>query len=217
MTLKKGKRYDVSSLVEAQFEPGSRGRVLKNLLSIKSKREMDQVEAREQLRALEELIGIYDEKYRFTANDLCKIHKIWLGPIYAWAGKYRQVNITKGDLPFAAARQVPLLMDDFEKGPLRKFTPCRFPSTEEIARAIAIVHTELVLIHPFREGNGRVARLLAILMALQAGLPSLDFSNIKGTRRQEYFTAVKAGLDQDYKPMEKIFIAVIDRTLRNHG
>ena len=35
MTLKKGKRYDVSSLVEAQFEPGSRGRVLKNLLSIK--------------------------------------------------------------------------------------------------------------------------------------------------------------------------------------
>ena len=108
-------------------------------------------------------------------------------------------------------------MEEFEKGPLHKFTPCRFPSTEEVARAIAIVHTELVLIHPFREGNGRVARLLAILMALQVGLPSLDFSSIKGKRRQEYFAAVKAGLDQDYKPMEKIFIAVIDRTLRNHG
>lgn len=217
MTFKKGKRYDVSRLVEAQFEPGSRGRVLKNLLSIKSKREMDRVEAREQLRALEELIGIYDEQHRFTATDLRKIHKIWLGSIYAWAGQYRQVNITKGNFTFAAAGQIPHLMEEFEKGPLHKFTPCRFPSTERVARAIAIVHTELVLIHPFREGNGRVARLLAIVMALQAGLPSLDFSSIKGKKRQEYFTAVEAGLDQDYKPMEKIFIAVIDRTLRNHG
>ncbi|UCD84753.1 MAG: Fic family protein [Deltaproteobacteria bacterium] len=216
MTLKKGKRYDVSDLVEAQYEPGSRGRVLKNLLSIKSKREMDRVEAREQLRALEELINIYDEHHRFTANDMCKIHKIWLGTIYAWAGQYRQVNITKGNFTFAAAGQVPHLMGELEKGPLHKFTPCRFTLTEEVARAIAIIHTELLLIHPFREGNGRVARLLAILMGLQAGLPSLDFSNIKGIRRQEYFTAVKAGLDQDYKPMEKIFISVIDRTLRNH-
>ncbi len=33
------------------------------------------------------------------------------------------------------------------------------------------VHEELVLIHPFREGNGRVARLLSTLMAFQAGLP----------------------------------------------
>jgi cell filamentation protein len=217
MKFKKGKRYDVSHLVEAQYEPGSRGRVLKNLLSIKSKREMDRVEAREQLRALEELINIYDEHHRFTATDICKIHKIWLGTIYSWAGQYRQVNITKGNFTFAAAGQVPFLMKEFEKGPLHKFTPCRFHSTEEVARAIAIIHTELLLIHPFREGNGRVARLLAILMALQASLPSLDFSSIKGTKRQEYFMAVKAGLDQDYKPMEKIFIAVIDRTLRNHG
>ena len=36
-------RYDASGLIEAQFEPGSRGRVLKNLLGIKRKREMDGV------------------------------------------------------------------------------------------------------------------------------------------------------------------------------
>jgi len=36
-------RYDTSGLVEAQFEPGSRGRVLSNLLGIKSKRKMDRV------------------------------------------------------------------------------------------------------------------------------------------------------------------------------
>jgi hypothetical protein len=34
-----------SGLIEAQFEPGSHGRVLKNLLGIKNKRKMDQAEA----------------------------------------------------------------------------------------------------------------------------------------------------------------------------
>ena len=41
--MKKGTRYNITILIEAQFEPGSRGRVLKNLLGIKSKRKMDQV------------------------------------------------------------------------------------------------------------------------------------------------------------------------------
>lgn len=213
--LKKGKRYDTSGLVEAQFEPGSRGRVLKNLLGIKSKREMDQVEQREQVRALEELIRIYDRDYRFTAADVCRIHKIWLGPVYPWAGLYRQVNLSKGNFTFAAAMHIPRLMADFEKGPLRAFTPCRFASLGEVARAIAVVHAEIVLIHPFREGNGRVARLLAILMASQAGLPPLDFSGIvKRHKRRAYFVAVRAGMGRNYEPMEKIFTDVIQKTLQ---
>lgn len=201
-------------LIEAQFEPGSRGRVLKNLLSIKSKREMDRVEAREQLRALEELSNLYNADHRFTSADICKMHKIWLGKIYEWAGQYRQVNVSKGDFPFAAAKQVPGLMAEFEKGPLKKFTPCRFRDQKDVARAMAIVHTELVLIHPFREGNGRVARILSTLMVLQAGLPPLDFGGIKGRKREEYFAAVRAGLDNNYEPMERIFNDVIRRTLR---
>jgi cell filamentation protein len=215
--MKKGGHYDASSLIEAQFEPGSRGRVLRNLLGIKSKREMDQIEAQEQLCTLEELVRIYDQTHRFTAADVRRIHKIWLGSIYAWAGNYRQVNLSKGDFPFAAANQIPRLMIEFEKGPLRAYTPCRFTGMSEITRAIAVVHAELLLIHPFREGNGRVARLLAVLMALQAELPPLDFGNIRGRKRQEYFRAVQAGLDRDYKPMEKVFSAVIRRTRRVHG
>jgi cell filamentation protein len=214
--MKKGGHYDASGLIEAQFEPGSRGRVLRNLLGIRSKREMDQVEAQEQLHTLEELVRIYDQTHRFTAADVRRIHKMWLEPIYVWAGKYRQVNLSKGDFPFAVANQIPRLMMEFEKGPLREYTPCRFTGMSEIARAIAVVHAELLLIHPFREGNGRVARLLAVLMALQAGLPPLDFGNIKGRKRQEYFRAVQAGLDRDYKPMEKVFSAVIRRTRRVH-
>lgn len=212
--MKKSGRYDASKLVEGQFEPGSRGRVLRNLLGIRSKGEIDQVEALELRRVLEELIRTYDQQHRFTEADIRKIHKIWLAPIYAWAGQYRNVNLAKGEFPFAAAREVPRLMGEFEKGPLHQFTPCRLPSSEEVVRAIAVVHTELMLIHPFREGNGRVGRVLAILMALQAGVPPLDFGSITGRKRQEYFAAVRAGMDSDYEPMEKIFSDVIRRTLR---
>ena len=212
--MKKGNRYDVSGLEEARFERGSRGQVLKNLLGIKNKREMDVVEQREQNRALEKLSRIYDRSHRFTAGDVCKIHKVWLSPIYPWAGKYRQVNLTKEGFTFASAAQIQKLMSGLENGPLREFTPCRFESIEEAIQAISIVHTELVLIHPFREGNGRVARLLAMLMSSQQDLPLLNFTGITGRKRREYFSAVRAGMDRNYKPMEDIFRSVIKKTLQ---
>lgn len=175
---------------------------------------MDAAEEREQFRALEELVRIYSPEHRFTAADICHIHKIWLGPIYTWAGRYRQVNLAKGDFPFAAVRHIPRLMLEFEKGPLRESTPCRPSSLDEVARALAVVHTELILIHPFREGNGRVARLLGHLMVAQAGLPLLDFSDFMGRKRQTYFAAVRAGLDRNYTPMEKIFSDLIEKAWR---
>lgn len=209
-------RYDTSALEEAQFQPGSGGRVLKNLLGIKSKRQMDRVEVREQLRAVEDLVKVYGQTHRFKASDIRKIHKVWLGNVYAWAGQYRSINLSKGKFLFAAARHIPKLMEDLEEGPLGKFTPCRYSSLGKIVEAISVVHTELVLIHPFRDGNGRVGRLLAILMALQAGLPPLDFSEIAGKTKRAYFAAVQEGLSGNYGMMEKIFSGVIDRTLRSH-
>lgn len=212
-----GGKYNAEQTAEGQSEPGSRGRVLRNLLGIKRKREMNQVEARELRRAVDELIQSFDERHRFSERDIRRMHMTWLGKIYAWAGKYRNVNLAKGDFPFAAAREVPRLMLEFEKGPLRQFTPCRFPSHDEVALAAAVVHTDFILIHPFREGNGRIGRLLAVLMALQAGLPPLDFGGITGRKRLEYFAAVRAGMDRNYKPMEKVFSDVIRRTLKRHG
>jgi cell filamentation protein len=214
---KRGERYDETGFIEGQHEPGSRRRVLRNLLGIKKKREMERAESREQVRAIEELIDIYDSDHRFTADDVRRIHRIWLHPIYPWAGEYRKVNMAKGGFPFAAAAQIPRLMASFEKETLRKHTPCRSKSTEEIIHALAVVHAELVLIHPFREGNGRVARMLATLMGLQAGLPALDFSGIRGRCRKEYFAAVQAGVARDYDPMKKIFTAVIRRTSRKRA
>jgi len=215
--LKKGRRYEETGFIEGQHEPGSRRRVLRNLLGIKKKREVERVELREQVRATEELIDTYSPDHRFTSDDIRRIHRIWFAPVYAWAGEYRKVNMTKGGFTFAAAGQIPRLMASFEKDLLRKYTPCRGKSTEEIVHALAVVHTELVLIHPFREGNGRVARMLATLMGLQAGLPALDFSEIRGRRRKDFFAAVQAGVARDYHPMEKIFTAVIRRTSRKRA
>jgi hypothetical protein len=76
------------------------------------------------------------------------MHRLWLGEIYVWAGQYRQVNVSKGGFMFAAAAQVPTLMNQFERGPLSEYTPCRFGERDERAAALAVVHAELILIHP---------------------------------------------------------------------
>jgi len=72
---------------------------------------------------------------------------------------------------------------------------------------------ELVLIHPFWEGNGRLARILSILMALQAGLPLLDFSLIAGVEKETYFAAVQEGMAKNYQPMEKLFAGIIEKSV----
>ncbi len=203
-------RYDVSGLTEAQFEPSSDGQVLKNLLGIITPAEMDVAEANTLVVAVDSLVRLYDEEHRFTASDICESHRIWLGDIYVWAGEYRQVNVSKGDFMFAAAGRIPALMAEYERDVLSRCTPCRFVTQEEVVRALAEAHVELVLIHPFREGNGRISRVLSTLMALQAGLPLLDFSPITGEKKEGYFAAVRAGLDRNYRPMEKIFTEVIN-------
>ena len=211
--MRKGGRYDVSGLLEAQFERGSGGRVLRNRLRIRSRRKMDDAEAVALRAAMDGLLRKYDKDHRFTAADICAMHRSWLSEIYEWAGEYRNVNLTKDGFPFAAAALVPSLMARFERDVLARCTPCRSTSRDEVVRALAQVHVELVLIHPFREGNGRIARALSILMALQAGLPLLDFSLIAGRRKKDYFKAIQAGLDRNYDWMERIFAEIIDRSL----
>ncbi len=211
-TMKKSNRYDTSGLTEARFEPGSRKRVLKNLLGVKGRREMERIEWELQIQAFSKLAKRYDKRHRFTASDICNIHKVWLGDIYEWAGKYRRVNVSKGDFTFADATQIPKLMRDFEQEALKKFTPCcKFKTLEQASRAIAIAHVELVLIHPFREGNGRAARMLADLMAAQADYPPLDYSALEKKDRSNYIAAIHAGLDREYEPMTRLFSALIEK------
>ncbi|MDF3054267.1 MAG: vbhT [Gammaproteobacteria bacterium] len=74
-----------------------------------------------------------------------------------------------------------------------------------------------ILIHPFREGNGRVARLLADLMATQANMPPLNYSAIglleKPDGFEQYIKAIHAGLNRDYLPMRDIFATLLRQSV----
>ena len=206
-------RYDVSGLVEARFEPGSNNTVLKNKPGITDSDEIEKVETEALIKATDILFHEYDTEHRFTADDICHMHKVWLGDIYEWAGQYRHVNISKGDFAFAMATQIPRLMARFEAEQLAKYTPCSYSDRNDVIKALAEVHVEMVLMHPFREGNGRCSRILASIMALQAGLPVLDFSLISGSKKPDYFMAVQLGLDRNYETMGNLFAEIIENSV----
>jgi cell filamentation protein len=104
-------------------------------------------------------------------------------------------------------------MEQFERNVLGRWTPCRFPIPQEILRVLAETHMELVLIHPFRNGNRRVPRLLSTLMGLQGELPLLNFRVLTGERKHAYFGAIQVGMDTRYAPMEKLFGEIIAKSL----
>jgi cell filamentation protein len=198
--------------VEVEFEPGSRGRVLRNLLGITRVRDMNLAESQALEIAQDMALDRFDADHRFTAQDICDLHTLWLGPIYPWAGEYRAVDIGKGGFQFAHARLIPGLMAELERGALKKCTPCRLADDSAVALALAEVHAELILVHPFREGNGRLARLLALLMALQAGLPPLDFSPMLGRGWRIYIGGIHAAMGRDYRPLAAVFEKIIVRS-----
>ena len=101
--MKKSKRYNTAHFIEDQYEPGSNNQVLKNKLGITNPDEMDDIEVIALKEATDNMVRKFDKHHRFTAADICGFHKIWLDGIYEWAGKYRQVNVSKGDFPFASA------------------------------------------------------------------------------------------------------------------
>ena len=210
-------RYSTSGLIEDQYEPGSNDQVLKNFLGIKTRTEVERVETELLFELTDQLMDECEQNERFTSDYILQMHRCWLGDVYVWAGRYRQVMMSKGGFPFAAPAHIPKLMANFEHDILARFTPCIFALRSEVISALAIVHVELILIHPFREGNGRLTRLLATLMALQAGLPPLNFSDFEKRRQEEYFVAVRKGMGRDYEPMKVVFRDVIARSLQDYG
>lgn len=210
------RKYEVPSGVESEKQPGSRGRVLSNLLGIHHKLAMDRAEFAALLRAQESYIHRITEDTRFTELLLCEMHREWLGHIYKWAGCYRTVELSKGGFRWPPARLIERNMVGFEKGMLAEQTPCRPNSLYVVTRRIAEVHAEFLLIHPFRDGNGRMARWVAGLMALQAGFPTpkYRFEGV-GSRKERlnYLNAVQRGYMRDYARLSDFFRDAILRRL----
>ncbi len=117
--------------------------------------------------------------------------------------------MSKDGFPFAAPLRIEVSMQEFEKRYLAIYTPCRYSDLNELTLALGAVHIELILIHPFREGNGRTARLLADLRVMQANRPPLNFAAIDKTENdigfEQYILAIHAGVGGNYNPIQEIF------------
>ncbi|WIX34067.1 Fic family protein [Salinicola sp. JS01] len=192
-------RYHVGE-EQGEAEPGSNGQVLANKLGLTDQASLDEAEAELLLKLYEDIFATLSIRQRLSSRWLKQCHYRWLGAIYPWAGEERQVNLAKDDFMFAAAAQIPGLLQQLDERWLSTLTPCCSLTPEQATQAIAEVHVELILIHPFREGNGRIARLLADAMAYQAGLGLLDYTSWQGDK-SGYIAAIHAGMGRDYSPM----------------
>lgn len=200
-------RYHTSG-AQSEFEPGSDEEVLRNNLGISSSSDMDELE----LTLLDQLyqLVLVDQLpvKSLTVQDLRDWHRWWLGNVYEWAGQDRTVNMSKGGFLFAVFGRIPTLLADFEKNCLKLWTPCSNLGNAELVEAIAVTHVEFILIHPFREGNGRLSRLLADVMAVQAGHQPLDYSNWDANKTA-YIAAIHAGVNKAYGPMKTLVAEAI--------
>jgi len=192
-------KYQVSGS-QGLYQPGSNNLVLANKLGLTDLEEMNEAELFLLEKLYEEVLLKHFSPKLIQVADIKTWHRKWLGNIYDWAGDERSVNMSKGDFHFSAVAQIPRLLKEFELEYLNKFTPCTGFNKAQLIEAIAVIHIEFILIHPFREGNGRLSRLLADVMALQAEFQPLDYS-CWDQDKDTYFSAIQAGMSMNYQPM----------------
>jgi cell filamentation protein len=114
------------------------------------------------------------------------------------------VNLSKNGFLFPAAQFIEKSMENLETNMLSKLKH-NYRSKEKLIKNCSGVHAELLFIHPFRDGNGRVARILANLMMYKAGYERLKFEKLKGKLWDEYINAVQSAGLNDYTKMNNIF------------
>ena len=179
--------------------------ILPNLLNSNSLREIQEAEFEGFLYAELLLTTQLTDKTKFDVDYIKNIHFLALKDVYAFAGNFRTVNISKQGFMFPTARFLDQSMQEFQTEILNKLLNeyVKLDSVlfiEDVAR----VHAELLYIHPFREGNGRTARVLLNLMLRKNGWEPLDFSKMNEELFQQYVIAVQSSAMKNYEPMKKV-------------
>jgi cell filamentation protein len=113
-------------------------------------------------------------KGRFGVPHIKAIHKHIFQDVYAWAGQFRTVNISKGRIMFAAAAFVDSTLESiFQKLPGESFLAGS--DLESFAHRAAFYLGEINAIHPFRDGNGQAQREFIRELGVATGFP-IDWS-----------------------------------------
>lgn len=177
------------------------GEILPNLLGLKTLEEITKAEVEGFYKAKLILINELTDRTIFDLQYIYRMHKLSLNHLYSFAGRLRTVNISKAGFLFPAARYLPEAMDKFYWKTLARND---YATEDEFIFYLAKVHAEILFIHPFREGNGRTARMLSDLMSIKEGNGLLKFDRINEHNFLDYVIAVQKAADKDYSYMEKI-------------
>lgn len=154
------------------------------------------------------IIGSFDLKH------LQRIHKNIFGDIYKWAGEIRTVNISKG-VQFC---QYPNIKNQFHvvyKELINDNFLMDMQNIEEAIEKYSYYLSEINVIHPFREGNGRTQRIYLNYLSRMSGY-KLDFNK---TTQEKMIEASYEGFHCRYEKMERLIrkcISTISNKEKEH-
>lgn len=131
-----------------------------------------------------------------TFAGLAQIHRVLFEDIYDFAGKIREVNIAKGNFRFA-----PLM---YLKQSLEHLDVMAQGSFDEIIEK----YVEMNIAHPFREGNGRAARIWLDVM-LKANIQKVIDWNL--VDKEAYLSAMERSVVKDIEIKQLLGAALTDK------
>ena len=157
---------------------GGDGLVLQNKLGISNSVELAREEERiSKKKALELFDTTVLEKYPVGSfAQLAAIHRYLFEDIYDFAGNIRTVNMAKGNFRFAPVMYLASALESIESMPQFTF--------DEIVEK----YVEMNVAHPFREGNGRSARIWLDLILKQELNLVVDWSLVD---KDDYLLAME--------------------------
>lgn len=178
---------------------------LKNKLNILDADELRHVEREiTALRTAQIMVEGIDGKFDY--EHLKAIHHFLFQDIYEWAGKVRNVNISKGNqfclFQYIDEQMIQIFLTLKQENYL---TDCK--SIDEIGKRLAYYLSEMNAIHPFREGNGRAQRMFLEKLASFNGY-RLDFMKISS---KEMLDASVKAFHLDYSLMEDLIIRALSK------
>jgi Fic-DOC domain mobile mystery protein B len=133
-----------------------------------------------------------------TADFVRTLHQQMFGDVWSWAGDFRTADVNIGNVPpHRIAVDLPAMLDD-----VKYWVDHKTFSPDEIAVRL---HHRLVAVHPFRNGNGRGARLMADLLIQQLGGGPFSWGGgslkTTGELRKRYVGALKSADNHDINPL----------------
>lgn len=175
--------------------------VLKNKLNIQDSTNFEKAE-REITAST--ICNIKYKKPPYNLEYLQDLHQELFGELYAWAGKLRTVDISKGDTDFCLHWNIESQSNDLFKK-LKSDEWLKGLDENSFCEKLAEHYCDFNMLHPFREGNGRTQRLFFEHLALHNEY-IIDWNTIIST--DEWIQANIDGVI-DHEPMAEIFNRVL--------